>query len=586
MRHQFLRQLLISYVLIVILSAFIFVLTSLSSLSTTFDKYSIESTSKTSALISMFLSTKSISVERDSIFEFLDRIGKETGLSVLLISIEGEILRRSNKSDPLPQHHIFIPDIKSAIAGKAECYLSSEGVSTISCSTPTTYKDGMKGVVRVSKDLNFSVIAWEFTNRILIAVLTLLLVGILFTIWFSKRITYPFESLRAGAEKFAKGELDFRLYAPANDEMGRLARVLNKMAAQLQGRIKVISRNKNELDVVLASMKEGVIAISNEERVIKINNAACDMLDLVQGRVSNKSIEEVLRNISLQNFAKRALKEVQPQEDEILLHEKGQESIVRVYSRELLDGDGTKLGVLVALNDVTQLKRLENIRRDFVANVSHELKTPITSIKGFVETLIDGAINQPEEARRFLNIIKRQVDRLNEIFDDLLSLAHLEEEEREGGLIEKSNVLARIICANVIQTCDFKAKEKNIVISLEIEEEIQVSLNPSLAEQAIVNLLDNAIKYSGNSTVIRLVARQDERFVYFDIIDQGPGIEASHLERIFERFYRIDPGRSRQHGGTGLGLAIVKHIGKLHGGSVSVKSEPSRGSTFTISFPK
>jgi two-component system, OmpR family, phosphate regulon sensor histidine kinase PhoR len=251
----------------------------------------------------------------------------------------------------------------------------------------------------------------------------------------------------------------------------------------------------------------------------------------------------------------------------------------------LRDGEGKRTGSLIVLNDVTRLRKLENIRRDFVANVSHELKTPITAIKGFVDTLKDGAAKNLDDAERFLAIIQKHVDRLENIVEDLLSLSRIEKEgEREESELEERAIGE--VLAGAIQVCDVKAREKGIGIELICDREVRAEINPTLLEQAVVNLLDNAIKYSDPGKKVEVEALETEAEVLIHVRDHGCGIEKKHLDRLFERFYRVDQARSRKLGGTGLGLAIVKHIAQAHGGSVSVESQPGQGSTFTIHLPK
>jgi two-component system phosphate regulon sensor histidine kinase PhoR len=243
------------------------------------------------------------------------------------------------------------------------------------------------------------------------------------------------------------------------------------------------------------------------------------------------------------------------------------------------------MGVLVVLHDVTRLHQLENVRRDFVANVSHELKTPITSIKGFVETLMDGAVENPEDARRFLSIISRQADRLNAIFEDLLSLSRIEQENERGGIGLEERSVGDVI-DEALQSCLFHAQERQIELEKEYPENLKALINPNLLEQAIVNLVDNAIKFSESGQRVKVRAHVLDKSLEIQVIDSGKGIDRIHLPRIFERFYRVDKARTRREGGTGLGLAIVKHIAQAHGGFATVKSELGSGSVFSIHIPQ
>ena len=270
-------------------------------------------------------------------------------------------------------------------------------------------------------------------------------------------------------------------------------------------------------------------------------------------------------------------------EDDLLLRGE-EERVLQIRGAALRDVRGRSIGAVIVLHDITNYRHLENVRRDFVANVSHELKTPIASIKGFVETLLDGASQNPQDAERFLRIVAKQADRLNPIIEDLLSLSKIEQSKEETSLpLSTGNIKAVLDAA--VYDCQTTAAERNIRVAIACDEAVVADINAHLLEQAVVNLLDNAIKYSepGDEVLVEVQTTPSE--VQIIVADHGCGIDNDHLPRLFERFYRVDKARSRKFGGTGLGLAIVKHIVLAHGGKVTVESTPGEGSTFTIHLP-
>ena len=251
----------------------------------------------------------------------------------------------------------------------------------------------------------------------------------------------------------------------------------------------------------------------------------------------------------------------------------------------LRDAPEGRSGALLVIHDITDRKRLESIRRDFVANVSHELKTPVTSIQGYVETLLDGAMNDAEQREKFLRIVAKHTERLHAILEDLLTLARVEQEGEKPQNVLASGSLRSVLEA-AIADCGAKAEEKNMQVQLTCPAELTASMNASLLEQAVVNLIENAIAYSPPGQTVEVSGLAGEREIEIRVRDHGCGISREHLPRIFERFYRVDKSRSRDSGGTGLGLAIVKHIVQIHGGRTAVESIPAEGSTFSIFLPK
>jgi two-component system phosphate regulon sensor histidine kinase PhoR len=413
-------------------------------------------------------------------------------------------------------------------------------------------------------------------------IVALLALGV--TLAISRQYVRKIAGLKQGAARLAEGELAHRLDLPDSVELSGLAESLNRMAAQLESRLQTVVSQRNQLEAVLSSMLEGVIAVSRDERLISINPAAGRLFDIDPEKVRGLSLPEAIRNLAVQKFVTRSLHSRTPVEDDITVYRNG-ERILNIKSAPLLDVGPEPIGMLVVFSDVTQLRRLEEMRRDFVANVSHEIKTPLTAIKGFVETLHQGSVETPEEAERFLGIIAKHVDRLNTIIEDLLLLSRIEDEGERGDIkCEKTRL--HDIFQNAVQICRPQAEDKHIQIELEGDEALTAVVDPVLLEQAVVNLLDNAVKYSDPQKTVRVVAQTVGPEIQIRVQDHGIGIEKKHLPRLFERFYRVDKARSRAQGGTGLGLAIVKHIAQAHGGHVTVESRLGEGSRFTIHLPR
>jgi two-component system phosphate regulon sensor histidine kinase PhoR len=399
----------------------------------------------------------------------------------------------------------------------------------------------------------------------------------------SRQYSRPVEKLKQGADRFARGELDHRLMPPDSEELAALADAMNQMAMQLDNRIKTIDNQRHELEAVLSSMVESLLAVDGRERIISLNLAAARWFGIDIQKVQGRSVQEVIRDLALQKFVTNALQNRECMESDITVFHNG-ERVLNVKSSPLLDTNRMRKGTLIIFNDVTQLRRLENLRRDFVANVSHEIKTPLTAIKGFVETLHQGSVDNPEEIARFLGIVRKHVDRLNSIIEDLLSLSRIEQED-EARAIKFEMRHIREVFTTAMQICRSKAEQKQIEINQSCPNDLRAKFDPSLLEQAVVNLLDNAIKYSDSGSIISMEAGRYDGSVQISIKDQGIGIAKKHLPRLFERFYRVDKARSRKLGGTGLGLAIVKHIAQAHGGRITVESTLGQGSTFTLVLP-
>jgi two-component system phosphate regulon sensor histidine kinase PhoR len=399
----------------------------------------------------------------------------------------------------------------------------------------------------------------------------------------SRRISHPIKNMRQGAERYAQGDLSHRLQPPDTIELAALAEAMNQMAHELEGRIQTVISQRNASQAVLSSMVEGVIALNSQEQIMDINAAATRLLKRSGENLEGRSIQEIMRNRDLHRMVQITLVDGTNTEGDITLYQNGQQ-ILYIHCTPLVDAGGNRMGILLVMNDVTQLRRLENMRSDFAANVSHEIKTPLTAIQGFVETLAHGSVGNPEEAQRFLGIIQKHVSRLTTIIDDLMQLSRLEQ-DHDTYRPKYSRTLVVEVIRSAIQLCGNAAKKKEITVTIEADKQLTVNMDADLIEQALVNLLDNAIKYSPTESDITIGAHKVDHTIDIWIKDQGIGIPQKHQPRLFERFYRVDKARSRNMGGTGLGLAIVKHIIQSHRGWATVQSVQGKGSTFTLHLP-
>ncbi len=525
-------------------------------------------------------------------FDGLDRLCKELGSAAdarfTVVLPSGSVVGDSVEDPARMENHASRVEVAAGLAGRVSHstrYSRTLQQDMMYVAVPVVASEArIVGTVRAARALTAIDGALKaLYHQVPIGGLVALVLAVLVSFWVSRRISRPLEAMRHGAVDFAQGRFDRKLAVAGSMEVCALARAMNLMAEQLDDRIRTIMEQRNEQQAVLASMVEGVLALDMEERVLHFNQAAAQFLGVDPEKLQGQRIAEVARKADLQRFIGRTLEGPGPIEGEIVLQDEAARYL-QAHGTVLRDAEQQEIGVLIVLHDVTRLRRLENIRRDFVANVSHELKTPITAIKASVETLLDGAAVSPADSQKFLKIVAKQADRLNAIIDDLLALSRIEQNDDVSGMVLEVQFLEPAL-RSALQSCEVAAADKGIDLQLACDAELQARINTPLLEQAVINLVGNAIKYGERQSRVQVEAEVEDDMLKIRVRDRGCGISKEHLPRLFERFYRVDKARSRHQGGTGLGLAIVKHIIQAHGGSVTVSSEPGAGSVFTLLLP-
>ena len=513
-------------------------------------------------------------------------LGKELETRITIIDINGIVLGDSEKDPALMENHADRPEIKEALQGKignSIRYSSTLEIDMLYIAIPIIKNGQILGVVRLSlplTDVNRGIA--NLRKIIILATLIALAIASITSLIISLTITRPLQEMTKVSQKISKGDFSKKLKICRQDEIGQLANSLNLMSEELENKIRIISEDKDKMKVVLSSVIEGIIAIDKEGRIILFNNALKNMTDYSSDRVLGKFHWEIIRNNQLNELLKEVLQKGQPLTREITIFSP-QEKIFRASANPLTEKNEV-WGAVVVLNDITEIKKLEKMRSEFVANVSHELRTPLTSIQGFVETLKDGAINDPGKAQYFLEIIEKQSNRLNNLIEDILQLSKIESQEI---IMNLQSINLRDLIDKTISEFKKKIEQKNHKIKINISPQLPlIKADPEQIEVVFRNLLDNAIKYTPNGGEIYISAFEKAENIYIEVADNGIGISAEHLPRIFERFYRADKDRSRKLGGTGLGLAIVKHIVQAHGGTIGVESKPGKGSKFFFTLPK
>ena len=502
------------------------------------------------------------------------------GARVTLIAADGTVVADSDVPvDELArlENHADRPEVRAALSGQAgHVQRRSETVFRELLYLALPLGPGA-GVVRLAVDVDeVDAAAVELRRQLLVAGAFGLAAALVLSFLFSAYTVRPLGELREGLAAIARGDLGRRLPVSSRDELGEIARAVNAMAGQLRLRLDEITAEKEQLHAVLSSMVEGVLVLDSDGRIVMVNPRARELLS-IWGPAEGRKLLEVARLPRIDDALREAPAAAAPVVSDM---EVGGRSILLHAVR--FPAQGPPMGTVAVFHDVTELRHLENVRRDFVANASHELQTPLTAIRGFAETLLANSL-PPDKVRSQIEVILRNAERLGNLIRDMMELSRIESRRVP---LQPSEVDVVKLTRLVLRDMEPRTRERSLRVSLEQAEPVAAWADRRALEQVLTNLLDNAVKYTdpGGSVTVHVGSTPDA--VRISIRDTGIGIPAEDQARIFERFYRVDKARSRALGGTGLGLAIVKHLVQAMDGEIYVESHPGQGSTFRFSLPR
>jgi len=542
---------------------------------------------ETEANLKTFAGMVALMASKESIKE---RIAELTALSearITLIDGNGDVLADSDAPNAEMDNHLNRPEIQEVRVrgtGTAIRFSRTLGMDTMYVAVPFRKDGKITGYLRLARPLeeirkaigHFSFLL--FQSFLLVGALSFLIAFL-----FTSRLVTPIQEMERFTTRLKEGEPAGTLLIDSPDEVGRLARNINAMVLELQESARVAGEEKSKLEAAFASMTDGVLVLDDEGRIEAMNSAFKAMLDIRRRDILSKTPIEAIRNLELQEALDLFRKTGAPVTREIKISG-GDRLILDVTISAIQDLPRNEEKTMIVFHDVTRLKKLERMRVDFVANVTHEIRTPLTAILGFIETLKEGALDDRETAVRFLDVIARHAHRLKRLVDDLLVISDIETGEMRFNMETTS---AKAVLESLLPIVEQKASAKNIALERQIPQDLpSIQADRDRLCQIFLNVLDNAVKFTpeGGTVKVRLYT-DGMKNLNVDVEDTGPGIPKEDIPRLGERFYRVDKTRSREFGGTGLGLSIVKHLLKAHGGEMKIESFRGRGTTVTLAFP-
>ncbi|MEW6675625.1 MAG: two-component system histidine kinase PnpS [Nitrospirota bacterium] len=590
MKRVLFRRILITYLII---ASFLFIVLELYLSSIIKDNYILKLRE------SLIIQARLIADQIPSSFtynpdDFCKRFKNKTGARVTIIDSSGRVLGDSDEPSEKMENHSNRPEIKDASISDvgSSIRFSNTIKKDLFYLAIAINQDSNKRFIRLSMPLHDVEIAMnKIRIRILFASLTALFIAFLIGLFQTGRITKSVEEITAFSKEVAAGNFKRRLFMKGNDEIGELGKNISDMAQELQMRLRQSEEEKHKIEAILRNMSDGLILIDIKGKILLCNEAVKNFFG-IKWNIEGEILIEILRNAELMEIINKVVETEMTLSHEIeVTHPRELSLIVTAtpfyYEKERISG------IVLTFHDITRLKQLEEIRRDFVANVSHEIKTPITAIKGFAETLLDGAIDDRGNAYKFLETIKHHSERLNLLVSDLLTLSRIELGDIK---IEKTAVKLDDVIDSVFTTLRDKARSKGLYLKKEIPPDLpEIMADRNRLVQILLNLVDNGIKFTEEGGVTIKVKSSTPNqvrgkvqkegvgnFIEISVEDTGIGIPKKHISRLGERFYRVDRARSRELGGTGLGLAIVKHLVKAHGWDIKIESTEGKGTKVSI----
>jgi two-component system phosphate regulon sensor histidine kinase PhoR len=516
----------------------------------------------------------------------IDSAARDVRARVTIIAPDGRVLADSSLSGEAlrtVENHLGRPEVQDARAtgaGSSVRHSATVGDDLLYAAVAIRHQGTLVGISRVALSLRgVREQGAELQRAVTVALVLAFLVTALLSAALSSPLAGPLNEVMDAARRFAQGDLQARSRVRRSDEIGELARIVNRSADQLQERITEIARDRARTEAILSAMDDGVMAVDHRGTVILANQALRDGLQLTDP--AGRHYLEVLRQSEVAALIEEILRKADRRTSEVEMLRGGR--AYAVTAARFPGPEGQPHGAVLTFHDVTERHRVERLRRDFVANASHELRTPLTSVRGFVEALEDGALDEPTHARRFLGKIRVHADRMAALVSDLLELSRLESGERP---LQRETVQPADVVEDVVASLSEQARNRDVAIGTSAAGAPALVTDPDRLRQILENLVENAVKYVPVGGHVAVNARPGANgSVVFEVEDDGPGIPAQHLPRIFERFYRVDKARSREMGGTGLGLSIVKHLAEGIGAEVTVESEVGRGTRFRVAVP-